>query len=102
MLWAFQRLTADAMVSDARAWPRPFPYPDRWLWRLNDYYDARYPAPRGAIKLHGEIARVQLTVLVGAAFFILIALIGSISLAKQWREKRWRRGFPVVMPEERT
>jgi hypothetical protein len=62
--WSFHRFTNRVMIAEGANWPRPAPYPDRWLLlQLNDYYDQRYP---GGIKLHGEQRRVQATVLIGA------------------------------------
>ncbi len=58
-------------------WPRPFPYPDAWLNSLHDWYDAQYPAPSGYIKLHGEIARVRIT-LFGIMAVCLIMVIAGV------------------------
>ncbi len=41
-----------------RRWPRGFPYPDRVLYVLAEWFDACYPAPRDVIKLHWEWPRV--------------------------------------------
>lgn len=94
LLWAVYRLTARVMIADD-AWPRPFPYPDLWLAWLNNYFDRRHPARPGTIKLHGEIARVQLYLLAGAIPFALMTLMGAIRLWHSWRRGQ-RRGFPVV------
>ncbi len=57
--------------------PREFPFPDRLIFWLNDWYERRYPAPPGFFKLHGEIDRVRWTFL---AVFVPSALASLILL----------------------
>ena len=45
------------MFFDNQSWPRPWPYPDRWLSAVERWFDARNPASPDSIKLHGEFAR---------------------------------------------
>lgn len=68
--WALHRVSADVLMSDT-AWPQPWPYPDNWLAALNDWYDARYPAAAGSIKLHAEFPRVRMTVARALAMCLL-------------------------------
>jgi hypothetical protein len=60
--------------------PRPFPYPDVWLLQLHAWYDVQYPAPPGYLKIHGEHARVLMTIN-GVAFVCIVlhgVLLGAI------------------------
>jgi len=69
--WALHRVS-DAVLVGEMSWPLPWPYPDRWLAALNDWYDARSPSPPDTIKLHGEFPRVRVTIglaLVGCLFW---------------------------------
>jgi hypothetical protein len=79
--WALHRISARVLVHDD-AWPRPAPYPDRWLMELNDWYDRRYPAPPNMLKIHGEIGRVQLTLLAGLVPSLLMFLVGAVPLGR--------------------
>jgi hypothetical protein len=99
--WSWHRASNDVLSADA-AWPRPWPYPDAWLSSLNDWFDARHPAPRGTMKLHGELRRVRLTLL---ALFVVAGLtcgLGAADVARYWRScPHGRRGFRVL-PEARV
>jgi hypothetical protein len=74
-------------------WPRPFPYPDRLLLAIHDWWDRLHPAADGAIKLHGEYFTLLLgiNVLVLLACFIFGAVCGYVfrhgSFLAAWR--RW-------------
>lgn len=70
--WCLQRVRASYLDP---SWPRNFPYPDTYLLALNDYYDARWPAPPGTFKMHGEVQLVQLTVI-----GVMAAAIGCLCL----------------------
>ena len=95
--WAAQRM--DAAFTEPQ-WPRPAPYPDRWLLALNDYYDAKYPVTGPYIKLHGEFLRVMRDVTwasrcgaMGCAAGLLMLLLPS--LLRRLRTRH--RGFDVVI-----
>jgi hypothetical protein len=95
--WSLHRMSAEVMVDEGNNWPRTWPYPDGWLVALNDWYDARYPAPRGTVKLHGGIARVQLTLVVVLAGSVVVGLCGALPVAWPWiRRLKRGRGFEVV------
>lgn len=57
VIWARQRWLP-VLFEDA-TWPRDWPYPDYILLGFHDWLDARYPAPPGSMKIHGEIYRVE-------------------------------------------
>jgi hypothetical protein len=93
--WSYHRVSTKVMITD-RSWPRQFPYPDRWLLALNNWYDARYPAPRGTIKLHGELGRVRLTTAGTCAVATLVFGLGAMPIAvPHLRRLRRGRGFEV-------
>lgn len=73
--FGWQRISSLEAFRDPK-WPRPFPYPDRLLYRLERYYDAKYPAPPDSIKIHGEFPRVQFALL-WSAIPPLVALLVS-------------------------
>jgi hypothetical protein len=77
--WAWERVGHYVLVKDQK-WPRPFPYPDQWLWALNNYFDAKYPARPGEIKLHAEIDRVRLVLLIALGSLTLIWLTSAVAV----------------------
>ncbi len=86
--WALHRVSSALLVEDM-AWPRPWPYPDRWLSRCHDWLDALYPAGPGMLKIHGEFPRIRW--LLGFALVVsLIYLVGGIGLCL--RPKAFRQG----------
>jgi len=52
-------------------WPRPFPYPDRLLLEIHDWWDRLHPAADGLIKVHGEYH----SVLLGTNALVLLACL---------------------------
>jgi hypothetical protein len=72
--WALHRVSDTVLVRDM-AWPRSWPYPDRWLAVLNAWYDARHPAPPDSLKIHGELPQVRasVTLVLVACLFWLAA-----------------------------
>jgi hypothetical protein len=94
--WAAHRMES---FNDPR-WPRPSPYPDRWLLSLNDYYDAKYPVTGSYIKLHGEWGRVTRDVTwvsrggaIACVAGVLMLFLPSVLGRFRWRQ----RGFDVVV-----
>jgi hypothetical protein len=82
--WSLHRMSSGVIVMDS-AWPRPFPYPDPWLDRFHQWLDARNPPPAGAMKMHGEVFKVRLTLwLVQAGLAGLLAL----SLAPTLKQRK--------------
>jgi hypothetical protein len=80
-------------------WPQPFPYADRWLLALNDYYDAKYPVTGPYIKIHGEWPRVMRDVSYAMwAGGIICALGLALLLSPMVRRvvQSRKRGFEVV------
>jgi hypothetical protein len=89
LLWAFKRTVYGDFFP-----PRAWPYPDGVILELNNWYDARFPASPGTMKLHGEIPRVLFTldILIGSAFPIVAAFLG---LLVPFRPE-WLRGLKSV------
>jgi hypothetical protein len=75
--WAAQRM--DAAFTEPQ-WPRPSPYPDRWLLALNDYYDAKYPVTGPYFKLHGEWSRVMRDVTYASRAGVIVCAAGLLML----------------------
>jgi len=78
--WALHRISPAVLMHDEQ-WPRLFPYPDTWIRELNDWYDKRYPAPPGTIKLHGELPRVRLTFLICLYSSMTLCVAPAVVLA---------------------
>lgn len=91
--WSWHRVSNDVLINDDESWPRPPPYPDQWLWELNDWFDRRYPAPRGYFKLHGELERVRLTVFGCIALSLTILGIGLFPFARGYLRRRANAGI---------
>ena len=85
--WCWQRISSKVLMHDAH-WPRPAPYPDNSLMELNDWFDRRYPAPPGTLKIHGELMRVRLTIIGCIAFSLALFAVGVYPFV--------RAGFPMV------
>jgi hypothetical protein len=99
--WAAHRL--DAIIEPG--WPRPWPYPDGWLLALNNYYDAKYPAPPRAIKLHEEFPRVNRDVTWASGAGAVVCGVGFVmlllpSVLRRMRSRR--RGFEVLIDTGRS
>jgi len=81
--WADHRVRHRSifLVPQARHLLPPFPFPDRMLNELHDYYDRQYPAP-GLLKLHGEITRVRYTVLIACVLsgFAIAGLVATFAI----------------------
>lgn len=92
--WAWHRVSDRVLVTDP-SWPRPWPYPDRWLSAVEQWLDARNPAPRNHIKLHGEFAHLRAMILAPLALS-LQALVFSAVIFK----RRGHRRIPDIRPSE--
>lgn len=101
LAWAWHRISPGTLVDDATAWPRAWPYPDLYLLALNDWYDARYPAAPGIMKMHGELMRVRMTVAGAFATAASVSVIASLVFAWPWiRRVKRGRGFEPSVPSE--
>lgn len=83
-------------------WPRPSPYPDGLLSQFHDWIDAKYPAPGGVLKLHGEVYSVLLG-LNAACFLALFASslqFGFLFGAGLFPTGRWFVGFGKYLWQE--
>jgi hypothetical protein len=71
LLWAYKRtIYGECFISGPREWP----YPDKVLLELNNWYDIRYPASPNSFKIHGEIPRVIITIEIFiGSFFVIVA-----------------------------
>src|SRR5262245_43912271 len=78
--WAWERVGHYVLVGDQK-WPRSFPYPDQWIWALNNYFDAKYPVRPGEIKLHAEIDRVRFVIMFALGSLILLWLASAIAVS---------------------
>lgn len=93
VLWSRHRL----LVSWVDVlWPRPFPYPDVALLQFHDWLDARYPAPPGHLKIHGEFYTVLFTL------NVLAWICGSVT-GYLWgaATRRKEKGPTTNLPDER-
>jgi hypothetical protein len=97
--WAAHRIGYDALREPG--WPRPSPYPDRWLLALSDYYDAKYPVTGPYIKLRGELPRVMRDVTRTSRAGAVVCIAGFVTLLLPTVLRRVRsrnRGFEVFGP----
>lgn len=91
--WSYYQ-TSNQILYDAfkDTVPRSFPYPDLWVVQLNDWFEKRYPAPPGVIKLHGELPRVRAAIWLGLICSIIVTLVSSIAFIYgpfcRWRRRR--------------
>ena len=74
MTWTWYQTVFGAYLWDP-AWPRAAPYADRALNNLNAYFDRRYRAGPGMLKIHSEWPRVCFTV--SAVTFTLTGITGG-------------------------
>ena len=88
LCWAWHRTTGSVFISDSALWPRPWPYPDGWLYRWEQHLDAARPALPGTIKLAGEWQLLHIY-LSGWIVLSLLASCGSCI----WFILKKRRGY---------
>jgi hypothetical protein len=74
--WAWHRVSDRVLFEDA-SWPRPWPYPDRWLSSAERWFDARNPAAPDHIKIHGEFATVRVLNLCALAMSLMLLMAGT-------------------------
>jgi hypothetical protein len=70
--------------------------------KLNNWYDQRYPAPRGTVKLQGELERVRGTVLTAMAIAGSVCAGALIPIIRRWLPRQRGRGFEVIDRRGRT
>jgi hypothetical protein len=75
--WACYRLSDRVLVTD-QSWPRPWPYPDRWLSAVEGWLDVRNPPAADNIKLHGEFASLRLLILVPLALSLQALVVIAV------------------------
>jgi hypothetical protein len=89
--WAYHRMSDEILRSD-RAWPRPWPYPDNWLYqweRRLDAEDRRRSAELGhtGLKMEGEELAVRIRVGAGAVGGLLVTAVGIVPWAVRHRRR---------------
>jgi hypothetical protein len=77
LCWALHRTTGSVWMTEYNAgihWPRPWPYPDIWLYNWEKKLDAEHPVGPKFVKFNGEWWRLQ--------YYLcgLIGLSGATSL----------------------
>src|ERR1035437_6577635 len=88
LCWASHRVSETVLFNeDGKTWPRPWPYPDQWLWHWNQRLDAVHPAPPGSLKLEGELPRIRLYLSCWTWLFVITTLCSFI----WWQILRRRR-----------
>jgi hypothetical protein len=100
LAWCQHRVSFPVLMHDS-AWPRPSPYPDRWLARWYDRINAANPVPPGHVKMEGEWYELQARLRAYTLLPVVVIALGvAISL---WpptgrRSARWpsvRRGVAI-------
>lgn len=79
--WALYRISS-MVLFETDGVARDFPYPDRLIIWLNDWYDARYPVAPGEIKIEGELPRVHLTLEAATGGFAVMAGMWCVILLR--------------------
>lgn len=74
--WALHRVSASVLISEGHSWPRPFPFPDAWLFHWEQQLEADHPPSPGTMRLQGELPRIRLYLSGWIGLSLLIA-IGS-------------------------
>lgn len=82
------RWRGQVMIDDRANYPRPLPYPDTLLLRLENWYDVRFPCPPGYFKVEGEHSRVMMTLWVWFGVFALASALWLWLLTLPWL-MRW-------------
>jgi hypothetical protein len=86
LCWALHRSSLNVF---ANHWPRPWPYPDRWLEDWENQMDLARPSSPGTLKLDGEWQRqwIYLYGLIGLSLVVSFgSLIWSFILGKRNRD----------------
>jgi hypothetical protein len=93
LCWALHRSSINFFDSQ---WPRPWPYPDNWLWVWEHDMDIASPASPGFMKLDGEWQRqcICLYGLIGLS--LIIAFSGFIWLTKFRADRRIWFGIALI------
>ena len=89
--WALHRVSREVVMKEAEIWPRPWPYPDWWLGKLERWFDKRYPAPPGMVKIEPEFDAVRITVLYLMAGTMVIGIGCFVPAGIELIKKRRRR-----------
>jgi hypothetical protein len=69
--WALHRSSLNSFAS---GWPRPWPYPDRWLASWEHQMDLAHPSPLGLLKLDGEWQRQWIYLYCAIGVSLLVSL----------------------------
>ena len=88
--WCWHRAGPTAFAED-RSFPRPWPYPDRWLCALVDWFDARNPPEGDSLKIHGEWPRVSAVVFLASALSLQLLAPAIVLFRRRLWEIRRRR-----------
>src|SRR5258708_37609 len=89
LYWCSYRVSWAAFVSD-RNWPRPWPFPDKWLLRWEQRLNRARPAPPGSVKIEGEFPAIGEMLANCAAASLAVATAWSIPWLI-WFYRRMRR-----------
>jgi hypothetical protein len=88
-LWAMQRIGPSGLLDPS--WPRPVPYPDRFLSQYHSWLDANHPSPPGTYKSHGELYRVRRTL---RTIFATLTVLLAFAVIPSLRSRRLQPDAP--------
>jgi hypothetical protein len=91
LVWAHRRATYDFVYGLDHG----FPYPDPAIIALLQWFDARYPASPGSLKMHGEFPRVSFVL--GMLVLVFMSVTGGLAgvLSNRPEGSRSRDGLPA-------
>jgi hypothetical protein len=98
LAWALHVIDRTLILRQAYAWGHPC----RWIIPLNDHYDAKYPAPRGSVKMHGELPRIRAQIMLAISGTLAVAALAATPSAIRLLRRcmHHRRGFEPRLPGE--
>lgn len=90
-IWALERISFSGFQDMEKDGIQLFPYPDTFLIKLEEWFDARRPVPPGTIKIHGEVQCVRettYTVVIAASLCCLVCISPFVKrLFQKWRAR---------------
>ena len=79
--WALHRISGMVLVSEGHAWPRPFPFPDSWLFQWDHQLEVAHPPLPEHMNMEGQLPRIRSYLAIWIGLSLLVAFGSFIWLA---------------------